>query len=440
MTACSKTPAAAASSGTERTHCGIPLSFRHAALCCFGCGKFRAIPHNSKSRSAPTGFLACQTKSAANTLCIREHFCYSCRKICKRGDASGVSRELCGVALDLIKGAMTLSKNKTATVFAISAAALYAINVPLSKLLLINVSPRMLAGFLYLGAGVGIGVLLGIRKTQNRLADEQWLDKKDLPYTIAMIGLDIAAPIFLMLGIANTNSANVSLINNFEIVATSVIALVIFKEKISRRLWAAIILVMLSSAILGFEGTEAFVFNKGSLFVLCACICWGVENNCTRSISDKSSEEIVLVKGIFSGIGSILIAFIVGEKPPEITYMLAAMLLGFVSYGLSINFYIMAQKNLGAAKTSAFYSVAPFLGVGFSFIILGERPTFQFYIALGIMIISTLLMIKDTLGNEKLYNGYVHIHQHKHGRIVHTHEHRHFVYNPMHIHNHSHAG
>lgn len=344
------------------------------------------------------------------------------------------------VNLDLIKGAMTLSKNKTATVFAISAAALYAINVPLSKLLLINVSPRMLAGFLYLGAGVGIGVLLGIRKTQNRLADEQWLDKKDLPYTIAMIGLDIAAPIFLMLGIANTNSANVSLINNFEIVATSVIALVIFKEKISRRLWAAIILVMLSSAILGFEGTEAFVFNKGSLFVLCACICWGVENNCTRSISDKGSEEIVLVKGIFSGIGSILIAFTVGEKPPEITYMLAAMLLGFVSYGLSINFYIMAQKNLGAAKTSAFYSVAPFLGVGFSFIILGERPTFQFYIALGIMIISTLLMIKDTLGNEKLYNGYVHIHQHKHGRIVHTHEHRHFVYNPMHIHNHSHAG
>lgn len=138
---------------------------------------------------------------------------------------------------------------------------------------------------------IGIGVLLEQRETQNRLADRQWLDKKDLPYTIAMIGLDIAAPIFLMLGIANTNSANVSLINNFEIVATSVIALVIFKEKISRRLWAAIILVMLSSAILGFEGTEAFVFNKGSLFVLCACICWGVENNCTRSISDKSSEK-----------------------------------------------------------------------------------------------------------------------------------------------------
>lgn len=332
-----------------------------------------------------------------------------------------------------------MSKNKTATVLAILAAALYAINVPLSKHLMVNVSPTMLAGFLYLGAGGGIGILLGIKKTQKKLADEQWLDIKDLPYTVAMVVLDIAAPIFLMFGIANTNSANVSLINNFEIVATSVIALVIFKEKISKRLWTAIILVMLSSVILSFEGAEAFVFNKGSLFVLCACLCWGIENNCTRSISDKSSEEIVLIKGVFSGFGSIMIAFIVGEKAPEIIYMFAVMLLGFVSYGLSINFYIMAQKNLGAAKTSAFYSVAPFLGVGFSFIILGERPTFQFYIAFCIMIISTLIMIKDTLGNEKLYTGYLHVHEHKHGQRVHTHEHRHFVYNPMHIHNHSHA-
>nr|WP_072537751.1 DMT family transporter [Anaerococcus mediterraneensis] len=337
------------------------------------------------------------------------------------------------------KGALTLSKNKTATFFAILAAALYAINVPISKILLANVSPTMLAGFLYLGAGVGIGILLGIKKTQNKLTDEKWLNINDLPYTIAMVVLDIAAPIFLMFGIANTNSANVSLINNFEIVATSVIALLIFKEKISKRLWIAIVLVLLSSVILSFEGMEALALNKGSLFVLCACICWGIENNCTRSISDKSSEEIVLIKGIFSGIGSIVIAFIIGEHLPEILYILAVMLLGFVAYGLSINFYIMAQKNLGAAKTSAFYSIAPFLGVGFSFIILGERPTVKFYIALGIMIISTLIMIKDTLGNEKIYNGYVHTHQHKHGKVVHSHEHRHFIFNPMHIHSHSHA-
>lgn len=189
------------------------------------------------------------------------------------------------------KGALTLSKNKTATFFAILAAALYAINVPISKILLANVSPTMLAGFLYLGAGVGIGILLGIKKTQNKLTDEKWLNINDLPYTIAMVVLDIAAPIFLMFGIANTNSANVSLINNFEIVATSVIALLIFKEKISKRLWIAIVLVLLSSVILSFEGMEALALNKGSMFVLCACICWGIENNCTRSISDKSSED-----------------------------------------------------------------------------------------------------------------------------------------------------
>ena len=332
-----------------------------------------------------------------------------------------------------------MSKQKSAVFFAILAAALYAINVPLSKCLMDHVSPTMLAGLLYLGAGVGIGAFLGVKIIRRKNNDEQWLQPQDLPYTIAMVVLDIAAPIFLMFGIANTNSANVSLLNNFEIVATSVAALVIFKEKISRKLWGTIVLVTIASIILGFEGTNAFVFNKGSVFVLCACLCWGIENNCTRSISDKSSEEIVLIKGVFSGTGSILLGLMLGEKIPDGIYIAAAMVLGLVAYGLSINFYIMAQKNLGAAKTSAFYSVAPFLGVAFSFFLLGERPTVQFYIALSIMAVSTWMMIKDTLGNERLYNGYVHSHQHKHGDMVHTHEHRHFVYNPMHIHSHTHT-
>ncbi len=331
-----------------------------------------------------------------------------------------------------------MSKKKAATFFAILAAALYAISVPICKSFVSKVSPTMLAGFLYLGAGLGLCCVLGVKKATNKLTDEKWLDKKDLPYTIAMVVLDIAAPIFLMYGIANANSANVSLINNFEIVATSLIAFFIFKERISPRLWVGILLVIISSVILSFEGTDAFVFNKGSLFVLCACFCWGIENNCTRSISDKSSEEIVLIKGIFSGMGSIGIAFLTGEHLTDFVYIALAMLLGFVSYGLSINFYIMAQKGLGATKTSAFYAVAPFLGVFFSFFILGERPSIRFYVALGIMLVSTILIIKDTLGNEKLYEGYVHTHQHRHGTVVHTHAHRHFVFNPMHVHSHTH--
>ncbi len=334
-----------------------------------------------------------------------------------------------------------MSKNKLSISLAVLAAALYAINVPLSKLLqdFAKVLPTMLAGFLYLGAGAGIGLLLSIKKLCKVNLNEEWLTKRDLPYTIAMVVLDIAAPIFLMLGIANTNSANVSLLNNFEIVATSIIALVVFKEQISKRLWSAILLVVVASVILGFEGTDSFVFGKGSIFVILASICWGVENNCTRSISDKSSEQIVIIKGLCSGSGSVIIALSIGEKLPSFIYILAVMTLGFVAYGLSINFYIMAQKSLGAAKTSAFYSVAPFLGVGFSFLILGEKPALQFYIALAIMIVSTLVMIKETLGNEKLYSGYTHIHQHKHGGVIHSHEHRHYVYNPMHLLAHSHA-
>ena len=250
-----------------------------------------------------------------------------------------------------------------AAVFAILAAALYAINVPLSKLLLEHVGTTMMAAFLYLGAGLGLLVYSVAGKAIGRITIKEPLTRKELPYTVAMVVLDIAAPILLMLGIARTNSANVSLLNNFEIVATSLIAFFIFKEVLTRRLCAAILLVTLASIILGFEGAGSFVLNTGSLFVLGACVCWGFENNCTRMISSKSSVEIVIIKGCFSGLGSLLIALLLGEELPSPSWMLRVLLLGFVSYGLSINFYILAQKELGAAKTSAFYSVAPFLGV-----------------------------------------------------------------------------
>ena len=286
-----------------------------------------------------------------------------------------------------------------AAVFAILAAALYAINVPLSKLLLEHVGTTMMAAFLYLGAGLGLLVYSVAGKAIGRITIKEPLTRKELPYTVAMVVLDIAAPILLMLGIARTNSANVSLLNNFEIVATSLIAFFIFKEVLTRRLCAAILLVTLASIILGFEGAGSCVLNTGSLFVLGACVCWGFENNCTRMISSKSSVEIVIIKGCFSGLGSLLIALLLGEELPSPSWMLRVLLLGFVSYGLSINFYILAQKELGAAKTSAFYSVAPFLGVAFSMLLLGERPDMQFYAALAIMLLATVLMVQDTMAD-----------------------------------------
>ena len=121
----------------------------------------------------------------------------------------------------------------------------------------------------------------------------------------------------------------------------------------------------------------------------------------------------MIIKGIFSGLGSLIVALIVGESIPSLVWILGALVLGFVSYGLSINFYIMAQKDLGAAKTSAYYSVAPFLGVAFSMLLIGERPNWQFYLALLIMIVSTVIMVKDTIELQ-------HTHEHEH---THTHEH-----------------
>ena len=322
-----------------------------------------------------------------------------------------------------------------ATFYAILAAALYAINVPLSKFLLNHAGPTMMASFLYLGAGLGLFIYSLIEKATCKQVKREPLTKKELPYTIAMVALDIAAPIFLMFGISMTNSANVSLLNNFEIVATSIIALVVFKETVSKKLWFAIALVTVASAILSFEGAGSFAFNGGSLFVLGACLCWGLENNCTKMISNKSSVEIVIIKGTFSGLGSLICAFIVGEHLPAVQWILCILLLGFVAYGLSIHFYIMAQNDLGAAKTSAYYSVAPFLGVVFSFILLNERPGVQFYIALIIMVISTYLMVKDTITLQHTHeHEHIHTHEHAHGDMIHTHEHKH-----IHTHLHTHG-
>lgn len=322
----------------------------------------------------------------------------------------------------------------TATVFAILAAVFYAINIPLSKLLLGHIGTTMMAALLYLGAGLGLMICSFVKKLSGKIQKAERLTKKELPYTIAMVALDVIAPILLMLGIARTNSANVSLLNNFEIVATSVIALVIFKEAVSRRLWLAIFLVTIASATLSFEGNGAFVFNQGSLFVLGACICWGFENNCTKMISNKSSVEIVIIKGCFSGMGSLIIALMLGESIPEFQWLSAALILGFFAYGLSINFYILAQKDLGAAKTSAYYSIAPFLGVAFSMLLLGERPSIQFYGAMLLMIVSTIIMVKDSIALQHTHeHEHTHTHEHSHGALVHTHEH---VHRHTHLHVH----
>lgn len=288
-----------------------------------------------------------------------------------------------------------MTSQKTAIFWTILAAGLYALNAPVSKLLLEEVPPTMMAALLYLGAGIGLTVVRLVQRMTGKGKKEAPLTKKDMPYTVGMVVLDIAAPIFLMVGLTMTTAANASLLNNFEIVATAVIALFIFREAISRRLWLAIVLVTISSAILSVEDVTSFTFSYGSIFVLLACVCWGLENNCTRMISHKDPLEIVVIKGFGSGLGSLVLAFFLGENALPLVYGVCTLLLGFVAYGLSIFFYIYAQRYLGAAKTSAYYALAPFMATALSLVIFREKPSISFFIALLIMAVGTYFASTD---------------------------------------------
>lgn len=275
-----------------------------------------------------------------------------------------------------------------AILLAVLAAALYAIGTPLSKVMLQHtVAPTMMAAFLYLGAGIGVGTMMFVRKGRHRTTEER-LHKADMPYAAAMVLLDIAAPILMMYGLKTCSASNTSLLNNFEIVATALIALLFFHERVGRKLWLAIILVTIASIMLSLdEGNigDALTFSRGSLLVLGATICWGMENNCTRQIAGRDPMEIVTVKGFGSGLGAFLIALFVGDSIPSLQYIAIILLLGYVAYGLSIYFYTYAQRTIGAAKTSAYYALAPFIGALLSILILGETVTWIFVTASVIM-------------------------------------------------------
>ena len=288
-----------------------------------------------------------------------------------------------------------MNANKKGILLAILAAALYAISTPISKILLAEIPPTLLAAFLYLGAGIGMSVIGIVRKTNGKVSEEERLERSDLPYVLAMIILDIAAPILLLLGLSTATPENVSLLNNFEIVATALIALLFFGEKISKRLWVSIGFITLASLILSFESIEALEFSLGSLLVIAAACFWGLENNCTRKLSSKDPLQIVIVKGLCSGAGSQIIGIALGEKIGNYWYVIFALVLGFVAYGLSIFTYVYAQRMIGAARTSAYYAIAPFIGSIISLLLFPKLPHITFFIAVLVMGVGSYLASKE---------------------------------------------
>ncbi|HAL73892.1 MAG TPA: EamA family transporter [Clostridiales bacterium] len=311
-----------------------------------------------------------------------------------------------------------------AILMALLAAALYGLSAPSAKLLLGEIPPLLLAALLYLGAGVGMLALDLIHRLRQPYQVEARLTRRELPFVIGMIILDIAAPIFLMIALTLTTAANASLLNNFEIVATTLIALLLFKEAIGRRMWLAIGLITLGSLLLSVADISSFSFSAGSLLVILACLCWGLENNCTRQLSSKDPQQIVVIKGFGSGLGALLIAIVKSQLKAQLLYILLAMLLGFLAYGLSIYFYILAQRTLGAARTSAYYAAAPFIGVLISILIFGQKISGSFIAAAVLMVVGAFFAATEYHRHLHRHEPVTHEHRHSHTDGHHGHEHQ----------------
>ena len=306
---------------------------------------------------------------------------------------------------------------------ALLAALFFGASAPISKLLLGDVPPILMAAFLYLGSGTGIS-LIKLYQRFSRNQKEAVIKRPDVGWLAgAIISGGILAPILLMISLKNTSASTASLLLNFEGVGTTLIALFFFHESISRRALAAILAITLASIFLSTDFSSGFGFSLSALGVISACILWGVDNNFTRNISAKDPLTIVAWKGLIAGTFSLLLGLGLGQRPPALTAILSILLLGFISYGLSTMLFIYSMRGLGAARTSALYGTAPLAGVLLSFIIFREPITLLFGIAATLMVGGALL-----LANEE------HAHFHIHMPVVHEHRHSH---DEFHVHDHA---
>src|SRR5512147_3016446 len=305
---------------------------------------------------------------------------------------------------------------------ALLAALFFGASAPISKLLLGDVPPVLMAAFLYLGSGTGIS-LIKLYQRFSKNQKEAGIKRPDVGWLAgAIISGGIFAPIILMVSLQNTPASTASLLLNFEGVGTTLIALLFFKEAIGRRAWTAIIVITLASIFLSTDFKSGFGLSLGALGVILACVLWGVDNNFTRNISGKDPLSIVAWKGLVAGTFSFFLAWFLGNPFPAAKTILSTLILGFVSYGLSTMLFIHSMRGLGAARTSALYGTAPLAGVLLSIVIFGEFPSFLFVIAAILMIGGTLLLINEQHEHSHVHTALFHEHSHRHDDPAHKHD------------------
>jgi drug/metabolite transporter (DMT)-like permease len=330
--------------------------------------------------------------------------------------------------------------DKTPFIFIIISASLFGISTPLAKLLVKNIPPVALAGLFYLGAFAGLSLYSIARR--KRLIDPDKkvvsLEKKDFFWLAgAVLTGGIIGPISLMMGLTLVSGFSASLLLNLEGLATVIIAVFIFKENAGKRLWLALVCMTIAGLFLTWDPGQGKFSLVGPLLILLAMVCWGIDNNLTRNISDKDPIQITRIKGLVAGIISLSLALILGMKILLDLKIALALLLGSFSYGISLVFFIKALEKLGSSRAGAFFSFAPFIGTIASLIILREWIGWVMFPAAGFMIIGVWLIISERHSHLHLHKAITHTHSHKHSDRHHLHEHSGTFFEP-HTHEHTH--
>jgi len=297
--------------------------------------------------------------------------------------------------------------------FGLGAALLFGASTPFAKLLLgEGVAPQVLAGLLYLGSGIGLGVVLLVRDAVRREAGEARLRLADLPQLTGAIALGgVLAPALLMLGLQHTAAAPASLLLNLEGLATMGIAWLVFRENVDRRLLLGALAILAGAVALSWNG-GSLQAGRGSWLIAAACLAWGADNNLTRGLARRDPLQIAFFKGLVAGAVNLALAHVLRAAVPAPAAATAAMVVGFFGYGVSLVLFVFALRHLGAARTAAYFSVAPFAGAVLAVLLLSEPVTMRL-LAVGLLM---------------AWGVYLHLaerHDHVHRHLALEHEHRH---------------
>jgi drug/metabolite transporter (DMT)-like permease len=297
---------------------------------------------------------------------------------------------------------------------ALASAVLFGMSAPLSKLLLGTVAPQLLAGLLYLGAGIGLAIVHLGRAALGIPAPEAPLRRSDLPWLAAVVLFGgIMGPLLLMLGLNQTSASSGSLLLNLEGLATMGIAWLVFRENVDRLLLLGALAIVAGAVVLSWNG-QGVHFDAGAGLIAAACVAWGIDNNLTRKLSSADPVLTTMIKGLVAGGVNVSLALLSGSMLPSVATMGAAAIVGFLGVGVSLVLFVLALRHLGTARTGAYFSLAPFIGAVFALVLLNEPLSLQLLLAGLLMGFGLWLHLAER-----------HEHEHQHHVLEHEHSHVH---------------